>query len=246
MRKQTNDIIAGLTSPEEKLAAIYHWVATSIVWSGKNRLYADKEVNDVLESKTGSNAEISFLLLSMLKSAGIQADPVILSTRDNGKIQDTYPIESQFNYVLAQATIGSQNFLIDATDPVRPMSLLPPKVLNVKGLVVNSDSIKWVQLSTQKRELKSSISSIKVHEDGSISGTLEDSYAEYRRPLCAPELAEERESRRSKRILQNGGVGNNDRFTLGQRQGQHRPADSINRFHLLPQLCPEKRRLDVS
>ena len=179
VRKQTDAVVAGLTSPEEKLAAIYHWVATSVVCSGKNRLYADNEVNDVLESKTGTNAEITFLLLSMLKSGGIKADPVILSTRDNGKIQDTYPIESQFNYVLAQVTIGSQIFWLDATDPERPMGLLPAEVLNVKGLVVNSDSIKWVRLSTQQRAVESSISSLKVHEDGSISGTIDDSYAEY-------------------------------------------------------------------
>ena len=179
VRNQTNAIIAGLTSPETKMAAIYDWVSSSIVCSGRNSLEAERDVNDVLESKTGTNAEITFLLLSMFKSAGISADPVILSTRDNGKIQESYPIIDQFNYVLARVMIGTEEYLLDATDPERPMSLLPTKVLNVKGLVVNSDSMKWITLAARKKGTEASISTLELHEDGSISGTIDDSYSEY-------------------------------------------------------------------
>ena len=179
VRNQTNTIIAGLSTPEQKMAAIYHWVSSSIVCSGGNSLDAKHDVNDVLESKTGTSAEITFLLLSMLKSAGINADPVILSTRDNGKIQDTYPIIEQFNYVLARAAIGSQEYFLDATDPERPMEMLPANVLNVKGLVVNSDSMKWATLATQKRGMAAAVATLEVREDGSLSGTIYDSYSEY-------------------------------------------------------------------
>lgn len=179
VRNQTNDIIAGLSTPEQKLAAIYHWVSSSIVCSGGNGLDATHDVNDVLESKTGTSAEITFLLLSMLKSAGINADPVIVSTRDNGKIQDSYPIIDQFNYVLARGTIGNQEYFLDATDPERPMEMLPANVLNVKGLVVNSDSMKWATLTTQKRGMAAAVATLEVHEDGSLSGMIDDSYSEY-------------------------------------------------------------------
>ena len=130
--KQAKEITTGLSSAEEKMKAIYNWVANSIVWSGSNKVFAEQDVNDVLETKKGSNAEITFLLLSLLKSVGINGDPVILSTRSNGKIQDLYPILSQFNYVLARACIGSQYYYLDATDPLRPMELLPIKVPKCK------------------------------------------------------------------------------------------------------------------
>lgn len=179
VRNQTGAVISGLTTPAQKMAAIYHWVSSSVVWSGKKSLTAEHEVNDVLESKTGSSAEINFLLLSMLKSAGINGDPVILSTRDNGKIQDSYPIVSQFNYVLARITIDSQEYFLDATDPLRPMELLPANVLNVKGLVVNNDSMKWVTLATPKRSIVASAASMIIHGDGSLSGNIDDAYSEY-------------------------------------------------------------------
>ncbi|HEY6953534.1 MAG TPA: transglutaminase domain-containing protein, partial [Bacteroidota bacterium] len=108
VRKQTEAITASCRTPEEKMKAIYNWVSTSVVWTGQDRIFADQDVNDVLDTKKGSNAEMTFLLLSMLKSAGIEAAPVLLSTRSHGKSQEIYPILGQFNYVLSRATIGNQ------------------------------------------------------------------------------------------------------------------------------------------
>ena len=179
IRKQAEEITLGLSMPEDKLKAIYNWVARSIVWSGDNRLFANQEADDVLESKKGSNSEITFLFLSLLKSVGINGDPVILSTRSNGKIQNLYPILSQFNYVLAKVSLGSQNYYLDATDPLRPMDLLPRKVLNVKGLVIKKENPEWVTLTAQKQYINTSLALINLHEDGSLDGTLEDIYRDY-------------------------------------------------------------------
>jgi transglutaminase-like putative cysteine protease len=179
VRKKAEEITSGCTSPEEKIRAIYNWITQSIVWTQQNRLYAEQEVNDVLESKKGNNADINFLLLSMLKSVDIQGDPVIVSTHSNGKIQELYPILSQFNYVLARVSFGSQMYYIDATDPLRPMELLPPKVMNVKGFVIKKDGGEWVTLTSPKQYSNVSLAMITLHEDGTLDGTLEDLYRDY-------------------------------------------------------------------
>ncbi len=179
VRKQAEEITAGLASPEEKMAAVYSWISKSIVWNGHDEKYSDKDVDDILESKKGSTADITFLLLSLLKSAGIEADPVILSTRDHGVIQDLYPIESQFNYVLARVSIGSHYYYLDATDPLRPMELLPTSVLNVRGLVIKKDSLTWITCSSPKRAVDTSRAMIILQPDGSLTGILQDSYREY-------------------------------------------------------------------
>ncbi len=76
-------ITKGLTSQEEKLKAIYNWVSKSIVWNGENSKYAKNEVDDILELKKGNDAEIIFLLLSLLKSAGIQLTAYYMRKRMN-------------------------------------------------------------------------------------------------------------------------------------------------------------------
>jgi transglutaminase-like putative cysteine protease len=177
--KLAEQLTKNLKSPKEKMIAIYNWVAKSIVWTGKNRLLADQDVNDVLDSKKGNSAEITFLLLSMYKSIGIESYPVILSTRSNGKIQSKYPIIDQFNYVISEVVLGKNKYYLDATSPFRPYDLLPEKILDVKGLVVKEDSPEWIGISSKKFYSDSTFAIINVDEEGNISGLLKDVYSGY-------------------------------------------------------------------
>jgi len=201
VKKQAEAIIAGLTSDEEKISAIYNWVKNSIVWDGSNRMFADKEVNDILEEKSGSSAEINFLLLSMLKSIGINGDPVILSTRANGKIQVLYPIYSQFNYVIAKVKAGEKILYLDATDPLRPIDMLPIKILNVKGLVIKKGAVEWVNISSDRQSTRRSLTNINLNEDGSINGNTSDSYLEYGALSVRKELKDKKENELAKEIF---------------------------------------------
>jgi transglutaminase-like putative cysteine protease len=179
VRNTAAQITALCTTPDEKVNAIYNWVSKSIVWTGQNHIFSNQEADEVLESKKGSSADITFLLLSLLKSSGINGEPVLLSTRANGKIQVLYPILSQFNYELARVVIGNQCYYLDATNPLRPIELLPEKVLNTRGLIIRKDASEWVTLSTQKKYVNNSLALLNLHEDGSVDGTFEDSYKEY-------------------------------------------------------------------
>lgn len=223
VRDLAEKITSGVQSPEDKMKAIYNWVRSSIVWSGKNRLFADQEVNDLLESKKGSNAEITFLLLSLLKSAGISGDPVILSTRSNGIIQDVYPIISQFNYVLARVTIGTQNYLLDATDPYRPMDVLPVKVLNTRGLVIREKNWGWIPIVASKVSTGSSTVSLRLSADGSVEGKFEESLSAYGSLRLRQNLNEKKEieiakdefdTERSGIVLDSVNISNKDSLEL--------------------------------
>jgi transglutaminase-like putative cysteine protease len=175
-------ITKGMTNPEEKLNAIYKWVTNSIVWNGDNRVTADNDVDDVLELKKGSNAEITFLLLSLLKSVEIEGYPVILSTRSNGKTQELYPIVNQFNYCVAKVVIGKKSYIIDATNPLRPMDLLPSKILGVRGLAIKEGEgpVEWVNFTSDKNNVNKTLINVKINKDGSITGIVDDAYGEYR------------------------------------------------------------------
>ena len=176
-------ITMNLTTPEEKMKAIYNWVSNSIVWDGKNRYFAPNDVDEVLESKKGNSSEITFLLLSLLKSAGINGYPVILSTRDNGAIQQLYPIYYQFNYNIAKVVIGNKTYFLDATNPLRPIDVLPVKILGTRGLVVKDDEdapIEWVTFSSDKNNTTKTLINVKINEDGSIAGNISDLYGEYK------------------------------------------------------------------
>lgn len=178
VKKTVEEIIKGLNSDEQKLEAIYNWVTSTIVWNEDYSKYPS-DVNDVIESKKGDNADINFLLMSFLKAAGIHCDPVILSTRAHGKIITDFPTLDQFNYVIARVLIGTKTYLIDATDPLRPLDLLPERVLGVNGLIVK-DPYEWVALSTDKKNIDNSLVKLTLNDDGSLTGTIEESFGEYK------------------------------------------------------------------
>jgi hypothetical protein len=179
VRNVAEQITAGLSSQEEKMRAIYAWVSKSIVWSGTNTPFAWQEGDEILKSKKGSNADINFLLLSLLKTVEIKGYPVILSTRENGKFTESYPVVSQFDYMLAKAVIDSQNYYFDATDPNRPIDLLPTQALNMKGLVFTDASLEWTKFTTPKKFSNISAAMISLSKDGSLSGSLDDLYRDY-------------------------------------------------------------------
>lgn len=189
----TAEITKGLTLPKEKLEAIYNWVTKSIVWDGKQRVFADNDVDDVLEYKKGNSADITFLLLSMLKSAGIDGDPMILSTRGNGKIQDIYPIVSQFNLTIARVKLGSETYFIDATDPLRPLGLLPKKILNVRALAIKEGPLDWQDVRSANIDDEKGVVNIKINEDGTLTADAEVRYGIYTSLSLRDDLKDETE-----------------------------------------------------
>ncbi len=170
---------AGRSTPDEKIGSIYNYVRAHMVWTGFQGIYSFSSPDDVLHAGKGSVPEIAFLLLGMLRSAGIQADPVILSTRSHGELETQFPMLHQFNYVLVRVQGGNGPYLLDATDPGRPMDVLPTAVLNVKGLVVNSGPDEWVTLTPPKPDFRKSQADITVREGGEIAGTVEETYDAY-------------------------------------------------------------------
>ena len=179
IRKLAEEITKDVSSPVEKIEAICNWVTKSIVWNNENRMFPKNEVDDVLELKNGSSAESAFLILSLLKSVDITGYPVILSTRTNGRIQEMYPILSQFNCTMVCVIIGTKYYFLDATDRFRTIDLLPEKVLNARGLIIKEGPPMWVTFSTTKKYLQKSLASAELAADGTITGTFENSSEQY-------------------------------------------------------------------
>jgi hypothetical protein len=205
----TAEITKGLSSPLEKLEAIYNWVTKSIVWDGKQRVFADNEVDDVLEYKKGNSADITFLLLSMLKSAGINGDPMILSTRGNGKIQNLYPIISQFNLTIARVKLGADTYFIDATDPLRPLGQLPEKILNVRALVIKEGPLEWQDIRSDAVDDEKGVVNIQINEDGTLSADAEVRFGIYTSLSFRNDLKDETEIDLAKSIFDTESFGLN-------------------------------------
>jgi hypothetical protein len=151
--KILNPIDLNSKTPVEKLEYITKWVKNNFNWNGRRDIWADKSVKDLLKEKTGNIASINLFLTGLLRSAGIDAYPVICSTRDHGKIKSDYPFFHFFNYVVVLATINNKNYLLDASETMLPYNRIPARCINDNGLVVKKDGQDWVKLANNEVSL---------------------------------------------------------------------------------------------
>jgi hypothetical protein len=132
----------------EKVKAIERFVKSNFNWNGNKDKFASKSVKEFLRSKTGNCADINLFLTGMLNAAGIEANPVILSTRDHSKIKLDYPFLHFFNYVIVNVKIDGLSILLDATEPLSNFNEIPSRCLNDKGLVIEKNKIEWVNIKS--------------------------------------------------------------------------------------------------
>lgn len=136
-------------SPLEQAKTIAQYIRSMYSWDGSNDKFSTDKLSDFLKLKKGNNADINLYLTGLLRAANIDAEPVVLSTRANGAISKSHPFQQYLNYVITKASIDGTTYFIDASEPFRYFDELPPRCINVEGLVVRPKSEEWV-LTSQK------------------------------------------------------------------------------------------------
>jgi hypothetical protein len=177
--KYIEDIIAEDDTPEEKITKIHSFVKKNVKWDGNSHKYLRSNFKKVLENKKGSSAEINLLLTTMLKKSGLDADPVLISTRSNGFVKQHSRISDQFNYVLCKVALGDKFLLIDATEEYLPINALPERCLNGIGYVISETNLGWVNIPSIYNKKTSISGEVTISEEGELTGSLNYKYDGY-------------------------------------------------------------------
>jgi transglutaminase-like putative cysteine protease len=157
---------------KEKTEILEKYVKANFNWNGRQYKMASKSVKDLLKTKTGNCADINLYLTGILNAAGIEAYPVILSTRDNGKIPIDYPFEHFFNYVISIVKIDNQYIFLDATEPLCPFNQLPTRCINDRGLIINKEQTAWAYIKTPSTSFINDSIDLKLNKtNDSIAGS---------------------------------------------------------------------------
>jgi hypothetical protein len=171
-------LVGNIEDKEEKTKKIYNYVKSRMNWNGQYGYYPRRKLLLAYAEKTGNAAEINLMLVAMLKMGGLEANPVLISTRDNGKA--FFPNRSVFNYVIASVTIGNQNIVLDATDKNAFFSILPVRDLNGSGRLIREDgSSAEINLMPEYNSEKSISLMATINEQGEISGKVRESHLKY-------------------------------------------------------------------
>jgi len=178
LKTKAKELTAGITEPEQKVAAIFKYVQQTLEWDGTKDKYPDN-LKEVFENKKGTAADINFVLAAMLEKVEIPADMVLLSTRDHGFVRQMYPMDDQLNYAIVSVKLGDKVLLLDATEKYLPMGILPERCLNGEGLVISKTRFGWMPIEPKVKSRTSVNSDFVLNGEGELTGKLSVTYDGY-------------------------------------------------------------------
>ena len=184
-------IAEGMGSREEIQDSIFHYVNNKMKFNGKQSAFSDLDVSHVLQGQLNDQATINNALLAMLRGAGIKAYPLLISSRNFGRINRSFPSVFQFNSMLIYSEINGQQYFMDASFPYSRPNLIPVKSYNETGLVLKKEDYNWVNISPDN-----SMFSIKVDikarldAEGNLTGSMHTSNQGYPAQIIRKKLGD--------------------------------------------------------
>lgn len=108
------------------------------------------DVRKTFEQRKGDPVAINLLLCAMCRKAGIDASPLLISTRGNESLNPSYSDLKSINYIAVVLSVENEHIFLDANSKHMPFGMLSPDCYNgysrsveekSKEIVLNPDSI---------------------------------------------------------------------------------------------------------
>uniref|UniRef100_A0AAU6WUY6 Transglutaminase-like domain-containing protein n=1 Tax=Chryseobacterium endophyticum TaxID=1854762 RepID=A0AAU6WUY6_9FLAO len=101
--------------PLERANKVFDFVKNNYKWNKNFGIIASQSLRQFVKSKSGNSADINLLLTALLKDVKLEANPVLISTVENGVLNVFTPNLNNVNMVLASIKIKDQLYFYDAT-----------------------------------------------------------------------------------------------------------------------------------
>ena len=170
--KDVVETIKGTVQKDDQLMqGIFDYVKNNLKWNEYNSKYCEKGIKKTLEDKIGNVADINLTLVTMLRYAGFEANPVLVSTKSHGI--PLFPTREGFNYVIAAVQNGNGVVFMDATEKMGTIGVLPHRAMNWNGRLVKDDGTSLeVSLTPKKHAKKIVFMNANINADGSADGMI--------------------------------------------------------------------------
>ena len=199
LKEQLLALAARYPAPAARAAAVRALVMAGMRYDGTNRYSTETPPRKAFEAHRGSAADVNLLLIAALRDAGLAAEPVLLSTRDHGRVSREFPLLDKFNYVIALVPLPEgQELLVDATEPLLPCGVLPRRCLNQHGRLIPSgrnEEGRWVSLVPTQRAVSFRQASLVLDASGGLTGRVREEFSGYAGLRARQELAEQGEKK---------------------------------------------------
>jgi hypothetical protein len=128
----------------EKAKCIYNYIVKNISYSSvsfRQSGLVPQNVSKTISTKLGDCKDLSTLFVALANKAGINANLVLIDTRDNG-LKDMILPSMEFNHCIALLKIDNKEYYIELTDSNLPFGSLPANLNGALSLIIPSHGFK--------------------------------------------------------------------------------------------------------
>jgi len=179
LNDDVNNITKGSTDNVSKAKAIFKYLRDNIKCISYSQIFPSNTLKEILKIKRGGVADINLLLVAMLRKIGINADPLMLSTRSNGYPPVLYPDFSKFNYLVCAATIEGKKYYLDASRSQLGFGWLESECYNGYAKVIDESATGIELLPDSLLERKIISVNISNDDQGNLTGYVQQSPGYY-------------------------------------------------------------------
>ncbi|MDX1629691.1 MAG: DUF3858 domain-containing protein, partial [Fulvivirga sp.] len=197
----------------EKAQIVYDHIRKHFSWNGVKTFLSSDAGKPAYKEAKGDVADINLSLIAALREVGVQADPILLSTRGHGTIHPVYPSYDEFDYVIALVTIDDASFFLDAATGM-PFGQLPLRCRNGKGWRVSPRG-GWVDMKANSSYSSTTYSTITLN-DSQIKAHITNRLKDYAAIDEIKEIKEESEEKYKNAIASQFESGNVNNITISE------------------------------
>ena len=158
---------AGKFSEEEKAKRIYEYVSQKIAYSSipfRQGAYVPQKASKTINTQLGDCKDVSTLYVSLAKEVGLDANIVLVETKDNGEKDMLLP-SIEFNHAIVNVVFDQKEHFIELTNDNNPFNVSAPYLDGAMTLPINGENTKLQALDGKNASPVQVIRKVKVSLD---------------------------------------------------------------------------------
>jgi hypothetical protein len=163
---------------KDRTRHIYEAVKKRMNDKTEQTIYPD-DIQDAWKTKSGNSAEINLILMNLLQKSGVKCFPVLVSTRENGKVNPNFPGIGQVNGVDVLVEDKGNFYLMDASLKFQSFLVPPSNILNREAFLLEQGNMRWVMITDDRPLSRESTDIFAWFKDEDIEGKATARYYDY-------------------------------------------------------------------
>jgi hypothetical protein len=140
-RNKAKELTDKIPDPQKKAEAIYSYLQQNVASSNLSGINLRRTADEILNAKRGDPDEINALFVLMLREEKIDADMVLIATRNWETLVRSFPNFSQFSRIITRLNFKNGVVFADPADAASPIGELPWFDRGVQGFAVRGSKI---------------------------------------------------------------------------------------------------------